>query len=126
MFCGLVRIRMTPGVGVEQIAPLGDGREATHTRFDAWWNETVTRDTYDAEFSRRSYVLGFANQDGGGHVDPTLSEAYARLTRHNSIGTMYMVGAGPLEPLGSPIPTAVRQITYEVLETLTQLGYAGV
>lgn len=72
-------------------------------------------------FSRKDYVLGLANKEGGGHVDPRLNEKYARLTRHNSLGWTYTDGeAEDQRDFGSPAPMTVRQITHEVLTTLSR------
>jgi hypothetical protein len=84
--------------------------------FDVWWRtEEVVKDDHGLTFSRRELVLAVANQDGGSHVDPTLREAYARLSRSNSLGWIF--GANGIEdaqaPLGNPVPAAVRQIALE-------------
>lgn len=90
--------------------------------FEDWWNEAVFVDKERRSLSRKQLVLAVANQDGGAHVDPKLSETYARLSRHNAMG--WRIG-DPIK--GAPIPlaerAAIRQIAHECLKTL-QPGYA--
>lgn len=75
---------------------------AGHTKpFEAWWNDTVVKDSSGEEFSRKTFVLTLANEAGDGNIEATLDERYARLVA----------------------PFVVRQITYEALETLKQLPY---
>jgi len=82
-----------------------------------WWNEIVFVDDRKQSLSRKELILAVANQDGGAHVDPTLSETYARLSRHNSLG---WVISTPVQALQIPNPerAAIRQISHEVLKTL--------
>jgi hypothetical protein len=91
--------------------------------FDRWWQEPVTRDAHGNLFSRRDYVLTLSNQDGGAHVDPALNDAWAALTRDNSLGWI-AVGPAGSAPLGTPAFASVRQIAYEVARTLqSQLSH---
>ena len=61
-----------------------------------------------------------ANQDGGGHVDPSLDEAYANLSRFNSLGWKIFIGDCPAKDFekGPELPS-VRQIAYEVIKSLS-------
>ena len=85
--------------------------------FAEWWGEIVFVDDRKESFTRRSLILAVTNQDGGAHVDPTLSEAYARLSRQNSLGWVTQLGKERL-PIPKPERAAVRQIAHEVLSTL--------
>lgn len=85
--------------------------------FQDWWAETVFVDDRRATLSRRDLILAVANQDGGAHVDPSLSETYARLSRHNSLGWVIQAGSTST-PIPKPERAAVRQIAHEVLCTL--------
>ena len=67
-------------------------------------------------YSRSDLVLKVANQDGGGHVDPGLDDAYHDLSRGNSVGWLTGVG-DTVEPLSTPVLATVRQIAFEVLWT---------
>lgn len=97
--------------------------------FDDWWNRSIIRDQAGADFTRRELALALANQDGGAHVDPELDEAYEALSRSNSLGWMagvpWRVGDGEADgvPMGSPVPANVRQIAWELEQSLMdQLG----
>jgi hypothetical protein len=70
------------------------------------------------EFSRKSFVLALANEDGGAHVDPELAPGYAALVKAHSLGRM---GAGPgqeMRPLLNIALATVRQVAHELLRTL--------
>lgn len=124
------------------------GRLARGSRIlrDDWWTEPVTRDASHAEFSRKDYVLALSNQEGGAHVDPQIKNSYNRIANLNSMGWTFTVTPegsrelrGPLialdgsptdatvathdpdeETLTNPVPFMVRQISYEVLESVKQ------
>ncbi len=82
--------------------------------FAEWWGEIVFVDDRKTRLSRRDLICAVANQDGGAHVDPALDEAYARLSRHNSLGWVIRAGAEEL-PIPKPERAAVRQIAHELL-----------
>lgn len=86
--------------------------------FEEWWNDPVSVDNNGERFSRRDFVLGVANKEGGSHVDSKLSARYAALTRDDSLGKLYLTSTGNLESLGSPAVPSVRQIAYELETTV--------
>jgi hypothetical protein len=99
----------------------GPPRETTPLEFKPWWERPVTKDGDGELFSRREFVMTVANKDGGTHVDPSLSPAYAALTRQNSMGWVLSssdpaLDKGPL--LGNLAFVSVRQIAFEVDQTL--------
>ena len=85
--------------------------------FHTWWNEPVIRDDHGHLFSRRDIVLVVANQDGGGHVDPEIDEAYHRLANENSIGFI-QVGPEGEKPVEHIEKVYVRHIAWELAGTL--------
>jgi hypothetical protein len=102
------------------VAPLGDlppPRIKSPVKFDEWWTNTIYDDT-KAIWSRKKFVLTLANVEGGAHVDPKLNAAYERLVTANGLGWTAQTPAGPQPFAGSPVAASVRQITYELLETL--------
>lgn len=115
---GLVMSAMGQG-GARYFAPLDDVPLERWLPFVDWWNEVVFVDGVRAEITRRGLVLAVANQDGGAHVDPHLNEAYARLSRQNSMAWVYEPGGVPIEDAAK---SAIRQIAHESLKTL-RLGY---
>jgi len=110
---GLIMTAMN-SAGATYIAPLDTCAHNEWRPFPAWWNETVFVDVQKTELTRRDLVLAVANQDGGAHVDPNLSEAYARLSRHNSMGWVQSPGNAAIP---NPERAAIRQISHEVLKT---------
>ena len=85
--------------------------------FDTWWTMAVVKDDEGRTFSRKDLVLFVANQDGGAHIDPTLRSQLADLSRNNSLGWSYLTIMGP-QALSNPIPAMIRQISYEMHESL--------
>lgn len=82
---GLVGVQIGAGPG-GYVAMLDDTLVRRSLSFDEWWSAPVFRDGKGDVLSRRDLVLVAANQDGGAHVDPSLDETYARLTKDNSMG----------------------------------------
>jgi hypothetical protein len=110
--------------GGSYLAMLDDVPFKNWLRFPDWWNEPVFVDDKRERLSRRQLVLAVANQDGGAHVDPSLNETYARLSRHNSLGWVTTDGTTTM-PLRKPERAAIRQIAHESLATLVP-GYRKV
>jgi hypothetical protein len=98
--------------------------------FSTWWENTVlmwtTTDKESGaiqkkEFSRRDLILYVADKDGGAHIDATLPNDYAEVSRLNSLCRMYGDGQS-WSPYEHPELASVRQIAHEVLRTLKS-GY---
>jgi hypothetical protein len=85
--------------------------------FEDWWNKIIFVDDKGNRFSRKDIILNAANKDGGAHVDAKLDEAYANLTRKNSLG-LISIHNGVKSPLYNPELSAIRQIAFELMETL--------
>lgn len=111
---GLI-LTASSAMGSTYFAPLDESIFNRWLPFGDWWNETVFVDDRREELTRRSLMLAVANQDGGAHVDPKLSETYARLSRHNSLG--WVQGPGH-NPIPNAERAAIRQIAHEVLKTM--------
>ncbi len=128
---GLVR-RINVGVadgrgGEARYWPLCDIRyfpspnERTWLLFEDWWAERVFDDNCHS-LSRRDLVLAITNKDGGAHFDAEVETRYDRF-RHSWSGGSSLVGRRSGISRGyDNIPTwaAVRQISYELLESLSQ------
>ncbi len=86
--------------------------------FDKWWNKNVIKDKDGQFMSRRTLILNVADTDGGAHVDPELDEIYNNFSRNNSLG--WIISDGNLAEYKGVNPhlAAVRQIAYEVIETV--------
>jgi len=89
--------------------------------FDSWWNKHVFVDKQGRKLKRKDLILTAANQDGGAHVDPSLDETYANLSR-NGLDLIVSHGQGA-KILDKPERAAIRQIAHEILKTLKP-GYS--
>jgi len=105
-------------------APLADWMRGKPLAFSAWWETAVIVDRKTSVFDRRGLVLPLAHKEGGAHVDPDLDEAYAALSRLNSLGWHMRqdptAGPGEMQPARSPVPANVRQIAWEVQKTIEE------
>jgi hypothetical protein len=117
---GLVAIEMSDSGPARALARLDLPRAPTYPRvpFSEWWEATVFIDRRQGRLSRRTLVLAMAEQDGGAHIDPTLEETYADLSRRNSMDWQTVLPNGEREPIDGMERIAVRQICHEVLKTL--------
>jgi hypothetical protein len=117
----VTQMKFGPRGGTKFAAPLADvapERIGPPVEFAQWWEPIILTDTQGNDFSRKSFVLALANQDGGAHIDPELAPGYAALVKANSLGRM---GAGPgqeMRPLLNIALATVRQIAHELLRTL--------
>lgn len=102
----------------EYVAPLDDCTTHRWLLFGEWWGETVFEDDQNNLLSREDLILTVANKDGGAHVDPELTEVYARLSRDNSMAWVQKTPSGEERPIPHPERAAVRQVAHEVLRTL--------
>jgi len=108
--------------GEWKFSPLLDtAPQIRKTKFEIWWNTPVFVDTIGNKLSRKDLILSIGNQDGGAHVDPSINEAYAALSRKHSLGWSYEA-RGETMPIMKAERAAVRQIAHEVLKTL-EPGY---
>jgi hypothetical protein len=90
--------------------------------FSQWWNKVIFIESQHGQprrqtLTRKQLVLGMANREGGAHVDPKLTGAFADLTRSNSLGVL-ATGYGGVSTTAPPHNAAVRQIAHEVSESL--------
>jgi hypothetical protein len=115
----LTVMRFSPGRSVDHHPPLGNfpprSPAGEWRPFDSWWIRPIIKDSQGAEFSRKDLVLAVAHKDGGVHVD-ALQDAYERLSRSNSLG--WTLGA---EPLNNPVLPSLRQIAFEVEQSLCRV-----
>lgn len=121
---GLIMIGTSSERGARFVAPL-DGGAPTRSRtkripFKTWWDGIfVIKDENGKTFTRKDLVLNTAHKDGGAHVDPSLDEAYASLSRFGSLGWKFFRNDIE-EPdyLHNPVLPSIRQIAHEVVKTL--------
>jgi hypothetical protein len=93
--------------------------------FQEWWKKVVFADPDKNTLTRKDVVLVVADQDGGVHVDPSLEEMYAALSRQRCIDWVFSDGQSEQLIAGRIALVSIRQITHEVLTTLARAGYGG-
>ena len=111
--------------GAEYVAPLDNLSSARNkdkkVSFVRWWNRTpMYKDNADNIFTRRDLVLAVANKEGGAHIDPKLDQAYADLSRFNSLGWKAVISGVDQDFKNTPVPPSVRQIAHEIIKTLKE------
>lgn len=91
--------------------------------FSSWWEQPILRDVRRRVLTRKNLVFSLRDQDGGGHVDATLSdEGYASLSRQGGAAFQYQVGDNPprnIDP--GPHLASMRQIGWELLRTIADV-----
>ncbi|MGH7121376.1 MAG: hypothetical protein ACREFP_20705 [Acetobacteraceae bacterium] len=94
-------------------------------RFSAWWEATVIRDRERRSFSRKNLTFFFRNKMGGAHVsegydrlDEMASAAFADLARSDPGAWIMRSGAVLLRPEYGVQFATVRQIGWELEQTL--------
>ena len=88
--------------------------------FDEWWHSVVILDRPRNEFTREGLVLALAHWEGGAHVDPEWESAYADVAKNGSLGWILSSESGIRPLIENPVPASVRQIAFEVDQTLTE------
>lgn len=137
--CGLVGQHILPGESGARWLPTLDQQPTERTGRTSgvavWWRSDVTRDAKGTLWSRERLVLVVANEDGGAHVDPALSESYHALARENAMGWRFHAAGANDDDEGvpfvnSPVLASLRQIAWELEWTLRlflwkELGLSG-
>jgi hypothetical protein len=120
------------GTGLAGIESLGEGkagwfapfaeddRTLASVRFKDWWSgRAVLRDDRRS-WTRKQLVLELANREGGVHIDPAQNERYERLA--TKVARCHIADDdGPLEMVGNPVGATVRQMSWELTQTLPDL-----
>lgn len=109
----LLDLMLSPD-GINYNAKLKNPSRCFFMMFNDWWNEIIFDDTRN-KFTRRDIVKYIANQDGGSHVASELNEAYAALTKMNSLGWIDSHGN---VSVNNPAYQAIRVIANEVLVSI--------
>ncbi|GMQ73536.1 hypothetical protein [Tetragenococcus halophilus] len=100
---------------------LDESPEHRFIDFEPWWSQTVYRDD-EKRFSRSDIVLNITNKDGGTHSDSKIPKDYYEFSRKGSgATTTYTINGIPVgetKDMGNLHFASLRQIAYEVIETL--------
>ncbi|MGB2921816.1 MAG: hypothetical protein WBC15_17390 [Mycobacterium sp.] len=90
--------------------------------FDHWWTNPVVRDCDGADYSRKQLVLALANELVASD-DPETTAARRALADSYSLGWVLAGDTGGAARKAferNPVPASVRQIGYEVIESIRQ------
>ncbi|MGD9618341.1 MAG: hypothetical protein AB7G47_11635 [Mycolicibacterium sp.] len=88
--------------------------------FDHWWTNPVVKDPDGADYSRKQLVLAL---DPAGDIDDAeYKAAYRAVASSRWLAPAVVAGraAGPATLRANPLLASVRQIGYEVLQTVSQ------
>ncbi|MBE0559912.1 MAG: hypothetical protein IH622_03640 [Ochrobactrum anthropi] len=111
---GLVAVRAGTSAGF--FAPLDALASLSRQRkFQDWWEKDIVLKNKDGKtYTRKQLVLFAANKDGGAHVDPNLDDEYSALLDGTAMG--WRTGDG--SPLADVMAHSIRQMAFELVETL--------
>jgi len=89
--------------------------------FKDWWeNQLIYLEKATGHLNRMRLVLAFRHQDGGGHIGAVTDGIYIHLDK--GAGWQFGREDGSIEPMPSIVGALMRQVAWEVKETLKQLG----
>ncbi len=92
--------------------------------FDEWWaKQIVIKDQQSNQFTREELILFVANQGGGAHVDPKISQKYHAI-KNNSVGWNYSNGTTQ-KSFEDVELVSIRQIAFEFLESMINASVIG-
>lgn len=116
--------RVEGGVGYVVDAVI-KGTEFKHTHhwllLNEWMNEEVFRDNESGEkLSRWDVISMIANKDGGAHFDPKVPIKYDTFRRPDLFTVSFGETIIPFSK--NPVYVSVRQIAWEVLESLGEIS----
>jgi hypothetical protein len=90
-------------------------------QFPSWWSKESIYEGVDGAFiTRRRLVFSLRHQDGGGHVGVLTDAAYVDLKAGG--GWFGGFGNQPGKDLDMAATATMRQVAWEVTETLEKLG----
>ncbi len=103
-------------------AQLSKAPHRAQKRFTEWWYSEVVGDPQN-KLTRMGLVLNLSNKDGGAHVDVNRPPEYEALSRQGTLGEVSWPGAGGqwTSATGNPLYGTMRQIAYEVEQTIAPL-----
>ncbi|MGY3130882.1 hypothetical protein ACVWZM_001564 [Bradyrhizobium sp. USDA 4501] len=126
-FPSLLIFEAGPG-GRGFVPQLGDGPrlgsgppDYSRIPFEDWWkNQLIYLQKVGGQLNRERLVCSFRHRDGGGHVGALSDGTYIHLKEGS--GWQYHHDDGRVEPMPNIIPALMRQVAWEVRQTLKQLS----
>jgi hypothetical protein len=89
-------------------------------QFESWWSKEDIYDSGGMHLTRRRLVFALRHQDGGSHVGELTDPAYVRLKA--GAGFSGNATDGSARQLVEAANATMRQVAWEVTETLKELG----
>lgn len=114
--------------------PLEEAKKSLDRRpvsFSNWWNEPVFRerpigDRLGGTLSRKGLIQSMRDQDGGSHFDGELrDEVYAAFAKENAVGIQISDKHGSRDIPVGPLQATVRQIGWEIEQSISSLKARG-
>jgi len=117
----LIMMKMTTGQHANYLPTLGDVPFSTGPiQFPKWWEKELIYRDGNFDLTRRRLIFALRHQDGGGHVGDLTDTAYVRLKTE---AIWYsQVGENPPQPIYGAVAATMRQVAWEVTETLKAVG----
>jgi hypothetical protein len=108
--------------GARFVPKLGDGPPTYKSLpFEHWWkNELIYQEVASGQLNRMRLVYALRHQDGGSHIGALTDEIYVHLKKGASWQLTHSDGKS--EPVSNLVAASMRQVAWEVTETLKQLG----
>jgi hypothetical protein len=88
-------------------------------QFEKWWSKEIISGIQD-ELTRKRLVFALRHQDGGSHVGTLTDQSYVRLKSGANLPTN-SPGQPPI-PMVELATATMRQVAWEVTETMNELG----
>jgi hypothetical protein len=108
--------------GSRFLPKLGDGPPTyASVPFEEWWkNELIYQERASGQLNRMRLVCALRHQDGGAHVGTLTNEIYIHLKK--GAGWQVEHGDGKVEPVSNLVAGSMRQVAWELMATMKQLG----
>jgi hypothetical protein len=92
--------------------------------FNTWWNGVIFQTPSGSTLTRQVLTIKATNQEGGAHIDENIDERFDNFRYHYSGGVSVKgIKSGVVKAFDNiPVYPALRQIGYEVLESLKKVG----
>jgi hypothetical protein len=116
----LVMVKVS-NAAAEYLPTLGDVPFSTGPiQFPKWWEKELIYRDGNFELTRRRLIFALRHQDGGGHVGELTDESYVRFKTEAIWHSQ--VGNNPPEPIYGAVAATMRQVAWEMIETLKAVG----
>ena len=104
------------GLRFDFLPLLNANRVLKQTSFNDWYDNDKVLKVGEYEFTRKCCIETVSDKDGGAHFDPTIPIDYYTLRQPSSLK---MIVDGQIVRFNqNPIYVSVRQIAWEVMESL--------